>query len=108
LVILFLVFASGADAQQKALERVRVTVPAKSLTFVPYCFGKAKGFFEREGIDLEIVVMRPPIGITALQAREVDCSAAGGLSLRAAMKGLPLRNIMFTILREVKAELKKK
>jgi ABC-type nitrate/sulfonate/bicarbonate transport system substrate-binding protein len=39
--------------------------------------------------------MRPPIGVTALQAGEVDYSAAGGLSVRAAMKGLPLRTIMF-------------
>src|SRR5262245_59367913 len=37
----------------------------------------------------------PPIGVTALQAGEVDYSAAGGLSVRAAMKGLPLRTIMF-------------
>jgi ABC-type nitrate/sulfonate/bicarbonate transport system substrate-binding protein len=99
-VIVPLVFVIGAlpwrvHAQQKLLEKVRLTVPAKSLTFVPYYFGKAKKFFEREGIDLEIVVMRPPIGITALQANEVDYSAAGGLSIRAAMKGLPLRNVMF-------------
>ena len=100
LAIVLLVFVMGAfpwrvHAQQKPLEKVRLTVPAKSLTFVPYYFGKAKGFFEREGIDLEIIVMRPPIGVTALQAKEVDYSAAGGLSLRAAMKGLPLRNVMF-------------
>ena len=86
---------SRVQAQQKPLEKVRLTVPAKSLTFVPYYFGKSKGFFEQEGIDLELIVMRPPIGITALQAKEVDYSAAGGLSIRAAMKGLPLRNIMF-------------
>ena len=103
LAIVSLVFVIGdlpsfVHAQQEArrpLEKVRLTVPAKSLTFVPYYFGKSKGFFEREGIDLEIIVMRPPIGITALQVGEVDYSAAGGLSIRAAMKGLPVRNVMF-------------
>jgi NitT/TauT family transport system substrate-binding protein len=88
-------FVYAQQEGRKPLERVRLTVPAKSLTFLPYYFGKSKGFFEREGIDLEIIVMRPPIGVTALQAKEVDYSAAGGLSIRAAMKGLPLRNIMF-------------
>ena len=90
--------ASSVRAQpdgRKPLEKVRLTVPAKSLTFLPYYFGKSKGFFEREGIDLEIIVMRPPIGVTALQVGEVDYSAAGGISIRAAMKGLPLRNVMF-------------
>jgi len=81
--------------EKKPLEKVRLTVPAKSLTFIPYYFGKAQRLYEKEGIDLELIVMRPPIGVTALQAGEVDYSAAGGLSVRAAMKGLPLRTIMF-------------
>ena len=84
-----------ADAQQKPLEKVRLTVPAKSLTFVPYYFGRAQGIFAKEGIDLEIIVMRPPLGVTALLAGELDYSAAGGLSVRAAMKGAPLRTITF-------------
>ena len=88
-------FVLAQQEGKKPLERVRLTVPAKSLTFLPYYFGKSKGFFERENIDLEIIVMRPPIGVTALQAGEVDYSAAGGLSIRSAMKGLPLRNVMF-------------
>jgi len=88
--------ALQVDAQQtKPLERVRLTVPAKSLTFIPYYFGKAQSLFAREGIDLEIIVMRPPLGVTALAAGEIDYSAAGGLSLRAAMKGVPLRTVAF-------------
>jgi NitT/TauT family transport system substrate-binding protein len=89
---------SSLQAQQdakKPLERVRLTVPAKSLTFLPYYFGKAQGFFAREGIDLEIIVMRPPLGVTALVAGDLDYTAAGGLSIRAAMKGVPLRTVTF-------------
>ena len=84
-----------AQQDKKALERVRLTVPAKSLTFLPYYFGKAQGMFAREGIDLEIIVMRPPLGVTALVAGDLDYTAAGGLSIRAAMKGVPLRTITF-------------
>lgn len=80
---------------KKPLERIRLTVPAKSLTFLPYYFGKAQGFFAREGIDLEIIVMRPPLGVTALVAGDLDYSAAGGVAIRAAMKGVPLRTIAF-------------
>jgi ABC-type nitrate/sulfonate/bicarbonate transport system substrate-binding protein len=80
---------------RKPLEKVRLTVPAKSLTFVPYFFGKSLGLYEKEGVDLELIVMRPPLGVTALAAGELDYSAAGGLSMRAAMKGIPLRTIMF-------------
>ncbi len=87
--------ALQAQDAKKSLERVRLTVPAKSLTFLPYYFGKARGMFAREGIDLEIIVMRPPLGVTALVAGDLDYTAAGGLSIRAAMKGVPLRTITF-------------
>jgi ABC-type nitrate/sulfonate/bicarbonate transport system substrate-binding protein len=87
---------TGPDARsRKSLEKVKMTVPAKSLTFFPYYFGKDKRIFEEEGLDLELIVIRPPIGITALQAGELDYSAAGGLGMRAALKGAPLRALTF-------------
>ena len=87
--------ALQAQDAQKPLERVRLTVPAKSLTFLPYYFGKAQGIFAREGVDLEIIVMRPPLGVTALVAGDLDYTAAGGLSIRAAMKGASIRTVTF-------------
>ena len=84
-----------AQQDKKPLERVRLTVPAKSLTFIPCYFGRAQGIFAKEGIDLEIIVMRPPLGVTALVAGDLDYTAAGGLSIRAAIKGVPLRTITF-------------
>ncbi|HYT55669.1 MAG TPA: hypothetical protein VEQ38_13240 [Verrucomicrobiae bacterium] len=84
-----------AQQEKKPFENVRLTVPAKSLTFLPYYFGKAQRIFAKEGIDLEIIVMRPPLGVTALVAGDLDYSAAGGLAIRAAMKGVPLRTITF-------------
>ena len=96
LLFLLLALPDNSNAQQgKPLEKVRLTVPAKSLTFIPYYFGKSQGFFAREGIDLEIIVMRPPLGVTALAAGDLDYSAAGGLSVRAAMKGVPIRTVAF-------------
>ena len=93
LVALLFCVQPNTHAQQKPLEKVRLTVPAKALTFVPYYFGKAQGIFAKEGIDLEIIVMRPPLGVTALVAGDLDYTAAGGLSFRAAMKGVPIRTI---------------
>lgn len=85
----------GGSPLRRPLEKVKLTVAAKSVTFVPFYFGKAKGFFREEGVDLDIVVIRPPIGITALQAGEVDYSASAGVGMRAALKGASLRALMF-------------
>lgn len=93
--ILYLALWDLSLAQQPPLQKVRLTVPAKALTFLPYYYGKAHGLFAKEGIDLEIIVMRPPLGVTALVAGDLDYTAAGGLSFRAAMKGVPIRTIAF-------------
>jgi ABC-type nitrate/sulfonate/bicarbonate transport system substrate-binding protein len=97
LVFVFLMFPEIGLAQQekKPLEKVRLAVAAKALTLLPYYFGKSKGLFEREGIDLEIIAMRPPVGVTALQAGEVDYGGSTGVALRGAIKGLPLKAYMF-------------
>lgn len=98
IIFLFLAICPGlAPAQQdkRPLEKVRLAVAAKALTLLPYYFGKAKGVFEREGIDLEIIAMRPPVGVAALQAGEVDYGGSTGVALRAAIKGLPLKAYMF-------------
>ncbi|HEX2386232.1 MAG TPA: ABC transporter substrate-binding protein, partial [Candidatus Binatia bacterium] len=94
---LALLLAGGAEAATAArpLQKTKLTVPAKSLTFFPYYFGRDRRVFEDEGLELEIIVMRPPLGVTALQAGELDYSAAASLAMRAALKGAPLRTLMF-------------
>src|SRR5258707_15259251 len=87
--------ARAATAPRRAPERAKLTVPAKSLTFFPYYFGRDRRIFDEEGVDLELIVIRPPLGVTALQAGELDYSAAASLGMRAALKGAPLRVLMF-------------
>src|SRR3954468_17817709 len=71
-------------AALKPLQKTKLTVPAKSLTFFPYYFGRDKRIFEEERVDLELIVIRPPLGVAALQAGELDYSAAASLGMRAA------------------------
>lgn len=95
LLPVWFILASAGYAQQRPPEKVRLAVAAKALTLLPYYFGKSKGIFEREGIDLEIIAMRPPIGVAALAAGEVDYGGSTGVALRAAIKGMPLKAYMF-------------
>lgn len=84
----------GTSAR-KTLAKIRITVPAKSLTFLPFYFAQEKGFFTEEGVDLELIVMRPPLGIVALEAGDLAYSAAPGVGMRAAIRGAPLRVVLF-------------
>ena len=50
LLAVILAIPDSARAQQqtkKPFEKVRLTVAAKALTYLPYYFGKSKGLFEK-------------------------------------------------------------
>ncbi len=87
--------APAASAVPRAVQQVRITVPTKSITFLPFYFGQDKGIYREEGLDLELVQMRPPLGISALEAGDVAYSAAPGVGMRAAIQGAAIRAIMF-------------
>lgn len=75
--------------------KVKVTMAAKSFSTLPWYFGQAKGIFRKEGVDLELIVMRTPIAIAALTQGEAEYTSAAGGGMRAAIRGAPLRAVMF-------------
>ena len=79
--------ALGAAAPTK----VTIHVPSKSLSIMPYYFGKDKGFFAAEQIEPQLVMMAPPIAIAAMVAGELDFSSTTGAATSAIMRGLPDR-----------------
>ena len=56
--------------------------------------GAKEGFFAREGLSPEIIVMRTNTGIAALVTGSVDFTTAGGSTMRAAVNGAPVKMIL--------------
>ncbi len=56
---------------------------------------RARGFFENEGLDLKIVIMRSSVSVPALVTGEVQF-AVHGSAMTAALKGAPLKAVFFT------------
>lgn len=75
--------------------RALIHIPTKSLTSMPLFFGKDKGFFGREGVDVDLVLMSPPTAIAALVAGELDFSTTVGAGISATMRGLPIKRILY-------------
>ena len=92
-MVIGLVALSGSPASSAT--RVSIHVPSKSLSIMPYYFGKDKGFFALEQIDPQLIVMAPPTAIAALVAGELDFSATLGAATSAIMRGLPLRRVFY-------------
>ena len=87
-------FASDSQAASSAIQ-VTIHVPSKSLSIMPYYFGKDKGFFAAERIEPQLVTMAPPTAIAALVAGELDFSSTTGAATSAIMRGLPLRRVFY-------------
>lgn len=76
-------------------EKIRTATPSGSLNYLSLYVAQDKGFFKEEGFENEIVMIPGPTGIAALLSGDVDYSGAGGSGMRAAIKGAPLKAIMF-------------
>ena len=76
-------------------EKIRTAIPQANLNYLSIFVADAKGFFRDEGLDNETVVISGPLSIAALLSGDVDYSGAGGSGMRAAIKGAPVKGIMF-------------
>lgn len=83
----------GRAASQPA--KVTISIPSKSLALMPFYFGKDKGFFPRETVEIQLVAMAPPTAIVALLAGELDFSSTLGAATSAMLQGHPLKRIYY-------------
>jgi ABC-type nitrate/sulfonate/bicarbonate transport system substrate-binding protein len=96
-VVIVLGLLPALQSVQSASAPIKVTihVPSKSLSIMPYYFGKDKGFFAAEQIEPQLVMMAPPTAIAAMVAGELDFSSTTGAATSAIMRGLPLRRVFY-------------
>jgi ABC-type nitrate/sulfonate/bicarbonate transport system substrate-binding protein len=94
-MLLTCTFATQSGDAAPVPMKVTIHIPSKSLSIMPYYFGKDKGFFAAEQIEPEFVMMGPPTAIAALIAGELDFSSTTGAATSAIMRGLPLRRMFY-------------
>jgi ABC-type nitrate/sulfonate/bicarbonate transport system substrate-binding protein len=76
-------------------ERVRTVIPRATVNYLSLPVAELKGFFRSEGLDNETIVIPGSTAIAALVSGNVDYSGAGGSGMRAAVRGAPIKAIMF-------------
>lgn len=86
-------FWSGTAAAQK----VRIAMPAKSMTFLNFYVGEKFGIYKSEGFEVSLEVIKPDVGIAGMVAGEIDYTAAIGSAMRAAATGVQIKAAMFTM-----------
>ncbi len=76
-------------------ERVRTAIPRATVNYLSLPVAEVKGFFRSEGLDNETIVIPGTTAIAALVSGNVDYSGAGGSGMRAAVRGAPVKAVMF-------------
>jgi ABC-type nitrate/sulfonate/bicarbonate transport system substrate-binding protein len=89
-VLWTMLFATTAPA-----ETVRTAIPRATVNYLSLPVAEVKGFFRSEGLDNETIVIPGTTAIAALVSGNVDYSGAGGSGMRAAVRGAPIKAIMF-------------
>lgn len=74
--------------------KILVSAPSKSLTWFPAALAKEKGFYRDEGLDVDFVVMNPRLALQAVISGDAAYTTALGSTIRAAVRGLPLRVVL--------------
>ncbi|HWO40902.1 MAG TPA: ABC transporter substrate-binding protein [Candidatus Eisenbacteria bacterium] len=86
--------ASSAAAQP--LQEIKIGSSNISVTNVVTYYARDRKFFESEGFDAKIIIIKTEAALAALSAGDLDYSTLSTSSIEGALKGLPLLLVAVT------------
>jgi len=89
-----LVFAPSANAQP--LKEIRIGSSDITVSNLCTFYARDRKFFEAEGMDVKIIIVKTEAALAALGVGELDYSTLSTSSIEATLKGMPLRLIAVT------------
>jgi len=92
----FWLFMLPRFAVAQSLKEVRIGSSNISVTNVVAYYARDRKFFEAEGFDAKIIIIKTEAALAALAAGDLDYSTLSTSSIEGALKGLPLRLIAVT------------
>ena len=93
-IILFvasLTVSLGPTSTFAQLRKVRLAIPTFDIVTLPLKMAQAKGFYQKEGLEVEIILVTGSLGVPAVLGNSVDFSTASGSILAAASRGVPVK-----------------
>ena len=81
----------------QSLRKVRLASSSTNVSFLALYTALHRGFFKDEGIDLEIILMAANLASTAVLSGDVDYNGAVTGTIGAAVRGQPMKVLLFTV-----------
>jgi len=88
------IFAPCANAQP--LKEIRIGSSDITVSNLCTFYARDRKFFEAEGMDVKIIIVKTEAALAALGVGELDYSTLSTSSIEATLKGMPLRLIAVT------------
>jgi ABC-type nitrate/sulfonate/bicarbonate transport system substrate-binding protein len=96
-LVVVAITAQLSVAAERNLQRVRIAVSSKSLGFLDTWAAKERGFYRKHGLEAEIIAMRPPLTIGAIQAGEIDYALGASTITRGSISGAPVKLVTLAL-----------
>ena len=76
----------------QAQEKILITHSSESISITPLIYGIEKGFYRKEGIDLQFRVLRGELAVSSIvSGKDVDYMYGAGTAFFAAVRGVPMK-----------------
>jgi len=92
-LVITLVLPAASAAQ---LKEIRIGSSNISVTNLASFYARDRKFFEAEGFDVKMIIIKTEAALPALVAGDLDYSTLSTSAIEAALKGMPLRVIAVT------------
>ena len=101
-----IVFTSPAESQ--TLKKIRMGSSSTNVSFLAIYAALHRGFFKDEGLDLEIIFMAANLTSSAVMTGDLDYNAAVTGLIGGAVRGQPMKVLLFTVERPLLFLMSKK
>jgi NitT/TauT family transport system substrate-binding protein len=78
-------------SRSHAADRIKIALTTVGGSFLAGGVAAKKGFFQQEGLDAELVQVNVNVALTALLNGDLDYSLLFGSTVRAAVRGMPVK-----------------
>lgn len=92
-LMIVLMLVAPWPALGQGVDRIRIVYASRGLPFLSAFVAKEMKFYQKHGLEAELIQMAPRIALTALATNQIDYSLNIGSTMRAAMRGAPVRAV---------------
>ena len=96
-VLLVAGLATPSASSPQSLDKIKIGLPDFSISFLPLRVAQTQRFYQSEGIEVELIRISNPVAMIALMNKEIDYAVSTGSVLASAVRGLPLKVVMYSL-----------